>query len=149
MHYSALDRAAGYAAVMLDAGLQPQVLSHERYIEQHEHIDACRALLSGPNRPTAVIAYSEPQVLSLLVAARSLELEIPRDLSIVVFAPIGTFMGGYDLSLAAVPTSEMGHRAVRMLLRKLAAPAVPCAPEPIPFGIAAGSSVVAPPSAIG
>jgi len=146
MHYSALDRAAGYAGVMLDAGLEPRVLSHERYIEQDAHIEVCRALLSGANRPTAVLAYSEAQVLSLVVAARSLGLEIPRDLSVVVFAPLGTNMGGYDLSVAAVPTREMGHRAVRMLLRKLQAPTVPCTPEPIAYGLAAGGTVSAPPA---
>ena len=145
MHYSAIDRAAGYASVMLDAGLEPRVLSHEQYIEQHEHIAACRALLSGANRPTAVLAYSEAHVLSLVAAARSLGLEIPRDLSVVVFAPIGTYMGGYDLSLVAVPTREMGHRAVRMLLRKLQSPTVPCAPEAIPYGLDGGGTVGAPP----
>ena len=78
-------------------------------------------------------------------AARSLGLEIPRDLSVVVFAPIGTYMGGYDLSLVAVPTREMGHRAVRMLLRKLQSPTVPCAPEAIPYGLDGGGTVGAPP----
>jgi LacI family transcriptional regulator len=146
MHYSALDRAAGYAAVMLDAGLQPQVLSHERYIEQPEHMESCRALLSGAGgakRPTAVLAYSEPEAMSLIVAARSLGLEIPRDLTIAVFAPVGMWIGGFLMSAAAIPTQEMGRRAVQMLLRKLQEPDVVCAPEPIPYTLAGGGTVAA------
>ena len=75
-----------------------------------------------------------------MVAARSLGLEIPRDLSIAVFAPLGTYMGGYELSVAAVPTREMGHRAVRMLLRKLRRRPSP-APESIAYGLVAGGTV--------
>jgi LacI family transcriptional regulator len=141
MHYSALDRAAGYASVMLDAGLEPQVLSHERYIEQDEHMDVCLTLLGGANRPTALLAYSENEALSLIVAARALGLEIPRDLSIVVFAPIGIWIGGYQLSAAAIPTMEMGHRAVRMLLRKLQEPDAACAPEPIGYTLSDAGTV--------
>jgi len=144
MHYSALDRAAGYATVMLDAGLQPNVLSHERYIEQQEYLSVCLAMLRGPDRPTAVLAYSENEVAEVVVAARVLGLEIPRDLSIVVFAPIGRWLGGRYFSVAAIPTQEMGRRAVQMLLRKLQKPDALCAPEPIPYTIANGETVAAP-----
>jgi len=145
IHYSALDRAIGYAAVMLDAGLEPQVLSHERFIEQSEHMNACRALLGmGANRPTAVLAYSEPEAMSLVVAARSLGLEIPRDLSIAVFAPPWIWIGGYPMSVAAIPTQQMGRRAVQMLLRKLQEPDVACAPEPIAYTLSDGGTVAPP-----
>jgi LacI family transcriptional regulator len=145
MHYSALDRVAGYATAMLDAGLEPQVLSHERYIEQEEYLEACVAMLRDANRPTAVMAYSENESAELLVATRALGLEIPRDVSIVMFAPIGRWLGGYYMSVAAIPTREMGHRAVRMLHRKLQQPAVTCAPEPLPYELADRHTVGPPP----
>ena len=41
------------------------------------------ALLSGPDRPTAVLAASDEMALGVLGAAHQLGLEVPRDLSIV------------------------------------------------------------------
>jgi DNA-binding LacI/PurR family transcriptional regulator len=82
----------------------------------------------------------------VIVAARSLGLELPRDLSVVVFAPVGTWMGGYNLSVAAIPTAEMGHRAVRMLLQRLKSTELCCPPEAIPYGLSAGQTVGPPPS---
>ena len=41
------------------------------------------ALLSGPDRPTAVLAASDEMALGVWGAARQLGLEVPRDLSIV------------------------------------------------------------------
>src|SRR5688572_23581049 len=141
MHYSAVDRAAGYVAVMSEAGLEPRVLSHDRYIERDEVMSACRALLGSVDRPTAVLAYSENEGLALATAARTLGLEIPRDLSMVLFAPAAAWFAGYALSAAAVPTQEMGRRAVQMLLRKLSEPAEPCAPEAIPFSLSDRGSI--------
>jgi LacI family transcriptional regulator len=135
MHYSAIDRAAGYADAMRGAGLQPRVLAHDRYIEKDEVMAACRELLTGPTRPTAVLAYSENEALSLATAARTLGLEIPRDLSMVLFSPASTWIAGYMLSSVAVPTHEMGRRAVQMLLRKLRAPSESCAPESISYSL--------------
>jgi DNA-binding LacI/PurR family transcriptional regulator len=91
-----------------------------------------------------VLAYSEPEALSLVVAARSLGLEIPRDLSIVVFAPPWVWIGGYSMSVAAIPTQVMGRRAVQMLLRKLKEPDVLCAPEAIAYTLSDGGTVGVP-----
>jgi LacI family transcriptional regulator len=133
MHYSALDRVAGFTEVMRAAGREPVVLAHERFIETSEQIDAMTALLSGPNRPTAVIGYSEIEANAIVCAARVLGLSLPRDLSVVVFAPKDLSVLGYEVTAAAVPTYEMGRRAVLMLLEKLKAPAVPRPPEALPY----------------
>src|SRR4051794_11394694 len=53
-HYSAGDRAAGYVQAMVAAGLKPRVAYHDRFVQETDAVEACRALLSGPDRPTAV-----------------------------------------------------------------------------------------------
>jgi LacI family transcriptional regulator len=146
MHYSAIDRAAGYAQAMRDGGLEPRVLSHEHFIEENETMSRCLALLSGERRPTAVLAYSEYEALALATAARIAGLEMPRDLSMVMFAPSPTWMAGYEVSAVAVPTEEMGRRAVQMLLRKLQEPDGGCAPEPIAYKLDGGNTVGALPA---
>jgi LacI family transcriptional regulator len=135
MHYSVFDRANGYADAMVQAGQSPRVLGHSRFIDGRDHVDACRALLSGPDRPTAVLVYSENEVQPLMYAARMLGLEIPRDLSVVMFAPMSTWVAGYEVSIAAVPTEEVGRRAVRMLLERLKSPDASCMPDPVPYGL--------------
>jgi len=118
---------------MARAGLPPRVLSHERFIEVHEQIEACTALLSSPDRPTAILAYSENEAHPLMCVARVLGLSLPRDLSIIVFSPTPPWIAGYQISVAAVPTQEMGRSAVRMLLEKLDSPERECAPQGMPY----------------
>jgi LacI family transcriptional regulator len=134
-HYSGVDRAAGYAESMARHGLPARVLSHERYIENADQIESCVALLSGPDRPTAVLAYSENEVHPLMCAARLLGLSLPRDLSVVMFAPTPFAVAGYEMSVAAVPTQEIGRRAVRMLIEKLEAPERDCTPQVVPYDL--------------
>jgi LacI family transcriptional regulator len=138
MHYSVADRVGGYAEAMRSAGLTPRVLSHDRFIGPDEHIQACQALLNGPERPTAVLAYSENEVTPVMCAARMAGFSIPRDLSVVAFAPASMWVAGYEVSIAAVPTEEVGRRAVRMLLRRLESHQdgeVSCPPDPVPYGL--------------
>lgn len=135
LHYSVRDRDEGYAKVMKRRGLVPRVLSHGEFIEESEQVDRCRALLSAKDRPTAVICYSENETYSLIGAARSLGLSIPKDLSVVTFAPASMWVLGYEVSIAAVPTEEVGRRAVRMLLEKISHPARSHKPEAVGFGL--------------
>src|SRR3954454_10618540 len=51
-HYSVGDRAGGYVCAMRAASLSPLIVSHERFIPEADHPATCRALLSGPDRPT-------------------------------------------------------------------------------------------------
>lgn len=145
LHYSAGDRAEGYACAMRSAGLSPQVLSHERFVHETEQMKVCRALLSGENRPTAVLAYSEGEGQAAITAAISLGLIVPRDLSVLAFAAFQYYVGGHHVSVASVPSAEMGRRAVRMLLQKLKQPDVLCKPESVAYGLGEGQETIAPP----
>jgi len=144
MHYSVADRLAGYTEAMQGAGLQLRILSNERYIDFDEHMQVCDALLRGPDRPTAVLAYSENEVTPVMCAARIAGLSIPRDLSVVMFAPASAWVAGHEVSIAAVPTEEVGRRAVRMLLRRLESHQdgeVSCPPDPVPYGLVPSQTI--------
>jgi LacI family transcriptional regulator len=147
MHYSVFDRIGGYEAAMRRAGLTPRVLSHERFVEPADHFEASLALLAATDRPTALLLYSEWEVHPVTCAARVLGLSVPRDLSVAVFAPTNVWATGYDVSAAAIPTPDIGRRAVNMLLRKLAAPNESCEPQAVAYGLGDRSTVAAAPTA--
>jgi DNA-binding LacI/PurR family transcriptional regulator len=140
------DRAAGYAEAMVGAGLAVRVTDHTRYVNESEHVEACRALLSGADRPTAVLVYSERDVSALMTAAAELGLVVPRDLSVVAFAPGAPWEGGQWVSVAPIPTAEMGRRAVEMLVKKIRTPDAVCDPEVVAYAAVSGGATVAPPS---
>jgi DNA-binding LacI/PurR family transcriptional regulator len=142
-HYSVLDRAQGYASVMLDAGLTPRIVSHDRFVETG-HIETCRDLLSGIDRPTAVLVYSDRDVSALMCAAAELRLMIPRDLSVLVFHPGDEWIAGRHISVVDLPTREMGRHAVAMLMRKLEFPNEICAPEAVPYGVTDHQTLASP-----
>jgi DNA-binding LacI/PurR family transcriptional regulator len=146
MHYSVVDRAAGYAGAMTDAGLAPRVTYHDRFVEEHDQFEVCRALLSAPDRPTAVLVYSDLDVSALMAAAAALRLEVPRDLSVVMFYPTPLWIAGKLISPVRLPTAEMGRRAVGMLLRKIEATGTSCAPEPVPYDIEQGETIAPAPA---
>ena len=118
---------------MRDAGLSPRIANHERYVRDDEHVDECRAMLSGDGRPTAVLVYGDRDLSSLLCAAAELKWSVPRDLSVVVFHAGELFAGGKHISIVPVPTEQMGRRAVAMLMRKIESPNEPCAPEAVAY----------------
>jgi DNA-binding LacI/PurR family transcriptional regulator len=144
-HYSVTDRANGYRDAMRAAGLVPQIVSHERFIHESEHFVESRAMLEASDRPTAVLSYSEGELMGIVSAAASLNLSIPRDVSVVVFSPSSPWMAGKLVTVVAIPTERMGRAAVRMLSRKLLSPDEECAPEAIPYGLGEELTTIAPP----
>jgi LacI family transcriptional regulator len=141
MHYSVTDRSAGFTAAMRRAGLAPHVLAQDRFIPEADQIEACRALLSGEDRPTALLAYSENELQTVMCVARMLGLEVPRDVSVVVFAPVPTWVAGHLTAIAAVPTEEIGRRAVRMLLKRMQAPDLSAPGDPVTYGLEPGATI--------
>ena len=134
-HYSVADRADGYRSATRAAGLEPRITSHEQFVNESEQLKTCRALLSGADRPTAVLAYSENEGQAVIGAALSLGLDVPRDLSVLVFAAGEYYVAGHLVSVVEVPTEEMGRRAVRMLLEQLKQPEALCAPQGVPYAL--------------
>jgi LacI family transcriptional regulator len=144
MHYSTADRARGYSEVMIEAGLQPRVATHDRFVDDEEHMRICSSLLSGADRVTAMLVYSEGDVALALMAATSLGLEVPRDLSIIAFAAYEPRVAGRYMSIIRLPTSEVGRRAVRMLLKKVEHPDDLLPPDAVEYDGITGPTIAAP-----
>jgi LacI family transcriptional regulator len=76
-----------------------------------------REILSRPNRPTAVFAASDLYAKTVYQAAKELNLNIPRDLSVVGFAD-DDFAREMSPSLTTVrqPAYEIGRRAAEVVV---------------------------------
>jgi DNA-binding LacI/PurR family transcriptional regulator len=142
-----VDRLAGYSVAMNKAGLVPQITFNDRFVADEDLVSVCLSLLSGPHRPTAVIAYSEYEAASLLFAATQLKLSIPSQLMVLGFAPADQRIAGIEVPAIRVPTAEIGRRAVRMLLRKIESPNELCDCEAIAYE-PLKSEMIAPPGAV-
>lgn len=136
-HYSQVDRGAGYAAAMREAGLAPQPirlplgwytgLPGERQAES-ELFDS---ILKSENRPTAVICYrSGPLLLSH--AMRS-GLEVPRDLSIIDFCNEPTDVMARRVSHFIVPNATSASRAVELLFELIDHGELSCKSVAVPY----------------
>src|SRR5207244_4155488 len=76
-------RLAGYRQAMRAYGLDPSsldVVDGWAY-DRGEMVGIARELLSRPDRPTAVLAMSDEMAVGVIVAARSLGLRVPDDVS--------------------------------------------------------------------
>jgi LacI family transcriptional regulator len=141
-HYSLDDRIEGYSGAMNAAGLSPRVWYDNRLVLPADTLKECISALSGPDRPTAMIAYSENEVTPILFAATQLGLSIPGDLVVLQFSPIDQIIVGIRVPAIKIPTAEVGRRAVRMLLRKISAPDEMCEREAVAFESLADDAVV-------
>jgi DNA-binding LacI/PurR family transcriptional regulator len=74
----------GWLDVLEPAGIAPVVLHLDRDVED-ERVGAARELLTGPDRPTAVICFSDSLAADVLRAAADLGLRVPTELSVVGF----------------------------------------------------------------
>jgi LacI family transcriptional regulator len=150
-HYSVRDRRHGYEQAMHAAGLTPQAValsgrpwSYDETLDDRRIPDAV-AFLSGPERPTAIVAYESSPALPLLYAALSLGLRVPEDLSLVMFH--GGLEQNVGIPITTVDTniSRVGREAVRMLLQKIAHPDEPLPRTAVPPRFFAGTTCGPPP----
>ncbi|MFJ1758514.1 LacI family DNA-binding transcriptional regulator [Kitasatospora sp. NPDC088134] len=76
---------------------------------------AARALLTLPDRPTAIFAGNDLQALGVYQAARELGLRVPEDLSVVGFddLPLARWVGP-PLTTVRQPLVEMAETAARL-----------------------------------
>lgn len=77
-------------------------------------------LLNGSRRPTAIFVSSDIEAIGVMMAAESLRLSIPRDLSVVGFD--NTLLSTVTrpaLSTVSQPKYDMGQQAVKLLIERL------------------------------
>lgn len=141
-HYSAHDRFEGYGATMDAAGCKPQDWRGKTGVAEAERVEFSRQILSQPERPTAILAYG--YALPLMVAALSLGLQVPQDLSVMLFGDATLNFVGTPISSMTEPNAEVGRLAVRMLREKIAAPKQVLAPQSVPFTLSEGATCAPP-----
>ncbi|PYE85365.1 LacI family DNA-binding transcriptional regulator [Pseudoroseicyclus aestuarii] len=119
------DRIAGFQTALLAAGLGPAPV-HYADFQREAGRRAAEALLALPRRPTAIFACSDELAIGAIVAARAMQLEVPRDLSLVGFDDISyASVLGPALTTVRQPLAQMGQTAVDRLLSLLAGTSPP------------------------
>lgn len=133
IHYSSLDRIAGYRDAMAEANLPTcEILTTENVTEQNR-IAFSINWLKQSNRPTAVIGNGMNIAMAIWQAALTLQISVPKEMSIVTFGPGSygdTHMG---LTTWIVPEYQEGRDAVTLLCQKIKQPQVLLEPVAIPF----------------
>ncbi len=119
---SSRDRYQGYRRALETAGIVFRPSLHGQ--GEHGRPEArrlARAMLSLPERPTAIFAASDTQAMGVLEAARDLNLRVPEDLSLVGYDDIE--VAEYlNLSTIRQLLYESGRLSVELLLRVLEEP---------------------------
>ncbi|GCE30618.1 LacI family transcriptional regulator [Dictyobacter alpinus] len=117
-----IDRLAGYHAVMFSTGLsQDPTLIRESEFTLEGGYQAAKELLSLPDRPTAILAFSDDMAVGALHAAAEQGLSVPGDLSVVGFGD-ASFASFVTPTLTTVhqPRYEVGYTGVDVLFRNRA-----------------------------
>jgi len=111
-------RLDGYRAALETAGrlLEPHLVGHAELTREGGYI-AAQALLSRPDRPTAIFASNDLQALGVYDAARAAGLRVPADLSVVGFddLPVAALVDP-PLTTVRQPLTEMAVAATEMAL---------------------------------
>jgi hypothetical protein len=81
-------------------------------------MDAASELVARPERPTAVVAWSDEIAMGVLYAVRSAGLRVPQDVS-VIGVDDHDLARLFDLTTVAQPVREQGRVAARLLVEKL------------------------------
>jgi DNA-binding LacI/PurR family transcriptional regulator len=150
-HFSVFDRRQGYEGVMHAAGLEsqsiavPGALHTLEEIRADERLPFLRNLLSSPDRPTAVVAYSDMVAIPLLQVAAELGLQLPRDLSLVMIADGPSLLIGRPVTTVCSNMASVGHEAVRLLLQKIETPSQPLASHEVSPWFFGGDTTGIPP----
>jgi LacI family transcriptional regulator len=109
------DRYAGFCAALASAGILPDPgLVHRGNLDAASGRAAAHALLELRERPTAIFALNDNMAIGAIQAARALDLEVPKDLSVVGFDALEPSRIA-NLTTVRQPLEEMGRLAVQLL----------------------------------
>lgn len=88
--------------------------------EYEEVYKVCKQVLALKNRPNAIFAHEDKLAMVAMSAATGLQLEIPKELSIIGFdnSTISAFTTP-PLSTVQIPRHELGKKAIEMLHNKI------------------------------
>lgn len=117
--FPAAERMLGWRDVLDAAGIEPEV-AMVPYRPADAAEDAGSELLAGPDRPTAVLCFSDAFADGVVRAAEGLGLSVPGDVSVVGFddSPVAR-MSRPPLTTVRQDVVEKGRRAVATLLASM------------------------------
>ncbi len=113
------DRLIGLHRAIGEAGLlfEPELALTAEWDRQGGRRAALQ-LLTRPDRPTAIFAASDIQAIGVLEAARSLNISVPGDLSLIGYDGI-ELSELMELSTVQQPMSSMGELGVQKLIAQV------------------------------
>jgi len=117
-NYDAAERLRGYRTALREAGITPdRSLEREGGFTEAGGYAATLELLAVNPRPTAIFAANDSMAIGALSALRESGARVPEDMSVGGFddIPLARYMDP-PLSSVSVPISDLGARAVEMLL---------------------------------
>jgi LacI family transcriptional regulator len=118
---SAEERCRGYRTALRRAGLphDPDLIAFGEYASRHA-IESFERLRALANPPSAFFVTSDSMAIEVVKHARSLDLSVPHDFSIVGFddIPLASLLDP-PLTTVRQSTKMLGQIAVRMLLELL------------------------------
>lgn len=121
------DRLITYRQTLQEAGLQSDG-SYEAHCgdKLEDAYQTAYALLSRPDRPTALLVINDMLAIAVMRAANDLGLSIPGDLSVAGFddIPFSKYLSP-RLTTVSGKAEESGRDAARLLLRRFAEPEIP------------------------
>jgi DNA-binding LacI/PurR family transcriptional regulator len=115
-NYPARERMNGWREVLDEAGIEPEV--HTAWYRPADDVETvARAMLDRPDRPTAVLCFSDAFAAAVVNVARSLGLRVPEHLSVVGYddSPLATATRP-QLTTVRQEVSNKGAEAVRALM---------------------------------
>ncbi|HAF70992.1 MAG: Transcriptional regulator, LacI family [Acetothermia bacterium 64_32] len=118
---SAIERYEGYLQAFKRYGLDPdKALVAEGCLTVEDGYRAALCLLDGPERPTAVFAFSDFVAFGVLRAANELDLRVPDDLAVVGFDDtlFGVCMRPPLTTVGGSPEG-LGEQAARLLFDRV------------------------------
>lgn len=115
----ARERLTGWREALEPAGIEPVVLSAQ--LRPHTSVEeVARDLLDRPDRPTAVLCFSDAFAVTTVRVASALGLRVPEDLSVVGYddSPLAT-EARPQLTTVHQEVSSKGREAVRALIARM------------------------------
>ncbi len=130
MSTTGLERRAGFERAAKALGLETQAIAVPHSAGEAER--ALAGLLSGPQRPDAVVASNGVMLLNVLRTLRAQGLSVPNDMALAGFDNndwmdfVGQGAhGAGGISVIEQPVEEIGRTATAMLLDRLDNPQAP------------------------
>jgi LacI family transcriptional regulator len=115
---SARLRERGYRTALAAAGIEvdPKLVRVGGY-QPDSAEEAARLMLQGDDRPSAIFAANDVSALAAIETARTLGLDVPRDLSVIGFDNVPeSALSEPPLTTIEQPIQQMGFEAVELLI---------------------------------